>query len=300
MAKLFNLGTNSQGEMFGPRRRQVGRLFDYLGIQDPADKRAFRMGARGGTLRQYFADRPSSLDLFSKLVQDPASGGYTGRKAKRYDRMQGAAQQLGYVGQYNKPGTPLTTPIDSKPPMTPGPPGVAPGSGAPPTVPMSIEDMMKKLGGYMGPTGQGISSQITGLLNGQGNLAPGFQNMFENLMAVHNREGDRNIAALNEAMGSRGARYGSDILDAQGDMRRQQTQDLALAGNQLALQLGQQQQGLIGQSLQASQLEQQARENAMSRMFQEYLMQSQLPPIFQSMIGALSGLPQNDTLSYIS
>lgn len=287
-------------DTLAPSKRRSQRLFRYLGIQDPGDRRAFRMAAQGGQLGQYFADRPSMNELFGKLMTAPGDA-YSGRKARRFGRMQNAAQYWGTLGQYN-PGAlppPTVTPVDSKPPNTPGSPGTAPGAGPAPGAPMTIEDMLKRLGGYMGPTGQATGQFIQNRLGGGLDL-PSFENMFQNLLAVHNREGNKNIAALNEAMGSRGARYGSDILNAQADMRRQQTQDLAAQADQLALALGQQQQGMIGQQLQAAQLEQQARENAMSRMFQEYLMQSQLPPIFQSMIGALSGLPQRDTLSYIS
>lgn len=298
----MNLAQNPSGDWVGPKRRQVGRLFDYLGIQDPGDKRAFRMAARGGQLGTYFQDLPKSYEMFNKLITSPGTE-YTGRKAKRFGRLQDAAQQIGYVGRIDKynPNAPSTTPnAGNKPPVSNSPGSPPPGAGIPPAVPATIEDMLKRMGGYLGPTGQGIGNQITNMLSTGTNLTPGYQNMFKNLLASHQDQAARGIAGLNEAFGARGARYGSDILNAQGDMRRQQTNDLNLAGDQLALQLMQNQQGLLGLGQQSAGMEQQARENAMSRMFQEYLMQSQLPPIFQSMIGALSGLPQGDTLSYIS
>lgn len=286
-------------EWMGPRRHQTRRLFNYLGLKDPGERRGFKLAARQGALSDFFGGRPTSADLFNTILtaQNPYD---KGRKARRFKRLKETASQFGWVGQFNPaniPGVDTGTETD-RPPNTPPPPGGPPGAGAAPTMPQTIEDMLRTLGGYVGPVGQQASNFISNRLGGGLDL-PSFENMFKNLLDIHNREGAKNIAALNEAYGSRGARYGSDILQGQADMRRQQTQDLAAQADQLALQLGQQQQGMIGQQLQAAQLEQAARENAMQRMFQEYLMQSQLPPIFQSMIGALSGLPQGDTISYV-
>jgi len=294
---------NPEGEWAGPKQRQTHRLFKYLGIQDPGDRRAFRMAARGGELGRYFAGRPTSGELFSKLLTEPTD--YTGRKARRQERLRQAGSQYAWVGKSG--GIPTAEDlaayggppdvVGNRPPNTPTtPPGTAPGPA--PGVPSTIEDMLRKMGGYLGPNAQGASNQINQLLN-TGGLAPGFENMFKNLLAVHDREGNKNIAALNEAFGARGARYGGDILTAQADMRRQQTQDLASLADQLQLQLGQQQQGLLGLGQQSAQLEQAARENAMQRMFQEYLTQStQLPPILQQMMAGLTGLPTSNTLAY--
>lgn len=293
-----NLYQNPAGDWMGPKQRQSARLFRYLGIQDPGDRRAFRTSARSGNLNTYFANRPTSADLFNKLIAGPAPSDMTGRQSRRYERLKGAGSQYSWVGQFNPNtlGPPLAGPETGKPPNTPPPPTMAPGPG--PTVPSTIEDMLRKMGGYLGPQGAQNTAQINDLIN-TGGLAPGFQNMFQNLLAVHNREAEKNIGALNEAMGARGARYGSDILNAQDEMRRAQTQDLAQLADQLQLQLGQQQQGMLGLGQQSAQMEQAARENAMQRMFQEYLTQAtQLPPVFQQMMAALSGLPQTNTLAY--
>lgn len=302
MASTVNLYQDPSGGWAGPKKRQAGRLFRYLGIQDPGDKRAFRMAAKGGELGQYFSGRPTSAKLFNDVINKQNSGydeSLGGRRGRRQDRLQQAASQFGYVGQFDPNNIAPYNPgvAENKPPVAPPTPGLPPDIGAPPVTPQSFEDMLARMGGNLGPTGQQYNSQISGLLQ-NGGLAPGFGNMYKNLLALHQQEGDRNIASLNTAFGARGNRYGSDILNAQNDMRRQQTNEMNVQGDQLAMQLGQQQQGLLGLGQQSAGMEQQAREAAANRMFQEYLARTSLPPIFQQMIGGLTGLPQNDTIAY--
>jgi hypothetical protein len=62
------------------------------------------------------------------------------------------------------------------------------------------------------------------------------------------------------------------------------------------MQLNQLQQGAFGQQLQGAGLEQQARQDASTRMFQEWLQRQNLPPILQQMMGIIGGLPTPDTV----
>jgi hypothetical protein len=74
---------------------------------------------------------------------------------------------------------------------------------------------------------------------------PTFEDMFNRYIDVSNREAARSAASINEAMGARGARYGSDLTRAQADLRQRQTQDLMQKASEYSLGLEQQRQGLM-------------------------------------------------------
>ena len=110
--------------------------------------------------------------------------------------------------------------------------------------------MTNLLGSYIPPTPAELETigagSRTELARAQGaQPMPTFEDMFNRYVDVSNREANRNAAAINESMGARGARYGSDLMRAQSDLRQRQTQDLATKANEYSLGLEQQRQGLL-------------------------------------------------------
>jgi len=105
---------------------------------------------------------------------------------------------------------------------------------------------------------------------------PSFNELFGSYRDVANREAGRQAANINDAFGSQGGRYSSALLNAQSNLRERTTQDLANQASQYQLQLRQQQAGEVGAlaGLQAG-----IGENAMTRMFQDFLRRTSPPPL---------------------
>jgi hypothetical protein len=106
------------------------------------------------------------------------------------------------------------------------------------------------LGAYVPPTPAELEqlggASRTELARAQGaQPMPTFEDMFNRYVDVSNREASRSAAQINEAMGARGARYGSDLTRAQSDLRQRQTQDLMQKASEYSLGLEQQRQGLL-------------------------------------------------------
>src|SRR5262249_19875059 len=145
----------------------------------------------------------------------------------------------------------------------------APTAPPNPSTPMSLQDFLKQ---FQGPESPGVTAAAdaaqaamrspSGLATAQGSLnappsalqsyltqglsrvnalpQPTFQEMYQNWRTVADREAARQAANINEAFGTQGARYSQDLLNTQRDLRERQTQDLALAANQIEQQLEQQ------------------------------------------------------------
>jgi len=111
-------------------------------------------------------------------------------------------------------------------------------------------DVNNMLGSYVPPTPAELEqlggASRTELARAQGAQAmPTFQDMFNRYVDTSNTAASRSAAAINESMGSRGARYGSDLARAQSDLRQRQTQDLMSKASEYSLGLEQQRQGLL-------------------------------------------------------
>jgi hypothetical protein len=107
------------------------------------------------------------------------------------------------------------------------------------------------LGGYVPPVPAELeklsAASGTEMARAQGAQAmPTFEDMFSRYVDVSNRQAARSAAQINESMGARGARYGSDLTRAQADLRQRQTQDLMSKASEYSLGLEQQRQGLLG------------------------------------------------------
>lgn len=119
---------------------------------------------------------------------------------------------------------------------------------------------------------------------------PGFNEMFNSYKAVGEREAGRQSAAINESFGSQGARYGSDLLAAQGGVRRDLFEQLMNKASEYQLGLRQQQSAEVAQ---LAGLQFGANEAGMNRLWADFLRRSSPPPGTQS-AGQMSqgyGLP---------
>jgi len=105
---------------------------------------------------------------------------------------------------------------------------------------------------------------------------PGFNELFGSYQNIANTAASKQAANINEAFGSQGGRYSSAVSNAQTNLRERTTNDLANQAAQYQLQLRHQQgeevAGLAG-------LEAGIGENAMARMFQDFLRRTSPPPL---------------------
>src|SRR6266446_6304562 len=102
----------------------------------------------------------------------------------------------------------------------------------------SLQDL---LGQYSTPIPDVAKAYMQSFGKGGPINVPSYQELYGSYRDVAERETGRQSAKLNEAFGSQGARYGSDILRGQGQLRENLGQDLSLqSGNLLQSLRGQQ------------------------------------------------------------
>jgi hypothetical protein len=112
-------------------------------------------------------------------------------------------------------------------------------------------DVNARLGYYVPPVPQELqqlsqagSSELQRAQGAQ--PMPTFEDMFNRYVDVSNTQAARSAAQINESMGARGARYGSDLVRAQADLRQRQSQDMMAQAGNFTLGLEQSRQGLLG------------------------------------------------------
>ena len=266
--------TPVQNRAQGRGNPYLGRGFGlHLGL-NPQDRRSLRQAAMGGTLNQL--DPTLSSKLSSAFGR---SGQYAdaqrGRLASKLGVDQGllpGVPQMNTGGGYQTPAAP--------PAASPTPPAA---TGAP-TGGGTLADLLKQ---YQPPdtqAGGGAQSYLTaGLSRLNAIPTPSYQDMFQRWMDTANRGAEQQAAQLNEAFGSRGARYGSDVLNAQRDLRQRQTQDLAQAADQIGMGLNaarvNEQGQLLNTGTNLAQIQSQTQENALQRLFQDFLRRTAPPPL---------------------
>ena len=129
---------------------------------------------------------------------------------------------------------------------TPYAPPTTPTQPTPP--PMTVDDWVKK---FMLSPGR-FENMLGDLISGAGvnvptaPAMPTFEDMFESYNKASRWKQDQEIAGLNEAFGSRGARYGSDILSAQGNLRSRFLDESDLRAKQYLTDIETQRQGREG------------------------------------------------------
>jgi hypothetical protein len=116
-----------------------------------------------------------------------------------------------------------------------------------------------------------------------------YEEQFNRLRQQSAEQGERGAAALAETYGTMGARYGTDIQQAQADMRRKQTIDLNAAGFDVRQGLNQQRLSEMAGAMGAMQNVGVSKANIMTggmeKAWQDYLMQMAPPPMWDEMMG---------------
>jgi len=145
------------------------------------------------------------------------------------------------------------------------------------------------------PQGVRTANQFIGRVASEDpNAIPGFSDIFENFRGNTLREADRASASLTEAFGSRGARFGSDLLRSQGALRTEVAERLVGGAGNLRVQRAQELAGLTGAALAPAELETRIREQAFQRLFAEFLRRTGPPPFIQALLG-FTGQQQQPT-----
>lgn len=106
---------------------------------------------------------------------------------------------------------------------------------------------------------------------------PSFQELYGSYADVANKEADRQSAKITEAYGSQGARYGSDLLSAQGQVRKDTSLGLAKQSGDLLQNLRKQQFDEAGA---LTNLQYGISEAGMARLFADFMRQTSVPPLF--------------------
>lgn len=132
---------------------------------------------------------------------------------------------------------------------------------------------------------QAANQFITGTLSGAPGAVPGFTDIFENFQANVERQGKRAGAALTESFGSRGARYSSDLLRAQGDLQGEISERLISGASDIRQARANEASTLTGAALAVSDRETQISEAAFQRAFIDFLRRTAPPPLLQSLLG---------------
>src|SRR6266446_1677348 len=100
----------------------------------------------------------------------------------------------------------------------------------------------KQLQGYEPPLSNLTQAYYQNLGKGMIDL-PSFQEMYQSYRDVASQQAEKAGANINEAMGSQGARYGSDIMRQQGQLQRDLATDLRSQAANFQFGLRQQQAG---------------------------------------------------------
>src|SRR5438477_314931 len=102
----------------------------------------------------------------------------------------------------------------------------------------------RQIQGYEPPLPNISQAYLRNLSKGMIDL-PSFQEMYQSYRDVASQQAEKAGANITEAMGSQGARYGSDIMRQQGQLQRDLATDLRSQAANFQLGLRQQQAGEI-------------------------------------------------------
>lgn len=143
----------------------------------------------------------------------------------------------------------------------------------------NLQEMLK---GYSSPTPDIAQAYMRSFQKGGPIDVPSFQEMYKSYSDVANQEADRQSAKIGEAYGSQGARYGSDLLNAQGGVRRDTALGLAKQGGDLQQSLRSQQ---FTEASALGNLQYGINEAAMARLFSDFMRQTGVPPLLGAGLG---------------
>lgn len=243
----------------------------------------FRRATEAGTLNEFFANRPTTASAFQQKIT-------TTNPNPSQMRAQRSAERGGF--NYGTVTAPALAPS--------GAPAPVGGTGA---KPLSLEELINTFSGGGSVTNDSrryIDAQLNRLT--QTPNMPSFEDMFGRYLKTANTELDRQVAGLREAFGSSGARYSTDLMRGEGDLRTQFGDKILTKADELMMGL----EGLRGSEfgtamqgrLSLDQLEQQRRQDAMNRMFLDMVRSGQLPPALAASLQTGAGFGAPDTLAY--
>ena len=152
--------------------------------------------------------------------------------------------------------------------------GSAPWAPGPGTTP-GQNQLGQQIQGYEAPLPNLAQAYFQNLGKGMVDL-PSFQEMYQSYRDVASQQAEKAGANITEAMGSQGARYGSDIMRQQGQLQRDLATDLRSQAANFQFGLRQQQAG----ELQGASAALMARDMmGQNYMWQDYLRRTSPPPL---------------------
>lgn len=136
----------------------------------------------------------------------------------------------------------------------------------------SLESM---LANYTTPMPSIVNQYEQNITKGKFLDMPSFQEMFGSFQKLGQREADRQAASMNEAFGSQGARYSSDLLASGSRLKENLFDQLTNKAAEYQLGLRQQQSKEVGA---IANMQYGASEAGMTRYFQDFLRRTSPPP----------------------
>lgn len=143
---------------------------------------------------------------------------------------------------------------------------------------------------YRAPIPDIVTKYMQNLTKGGFLDLPSFNELFGSYRKLGEREANRQSAAINEAFGSQGNRYSSDLLAGQSRLRENLFDQFTNKAAEYQTGLRQQQ---FTEASGVANLLYGANEAAMSRFFQDFLRRTSPPPLFETAVGVSGqyGLP---------
>lgn len=140
---------------------------------------------------------------------------------------------------------------------------------------MAMRDQL--LNQFQTPLGSLYNAYMQSFGKGGPLAIPSFQDLYGSYRSVAEKETQRQTQALQEAFGAQGARYGSDILNAQSGLQRDLASNLQNQAGQFAVGLRSQQ---TQEMMPVAQAQQQAMNDAFNRLLLQYMQQTAPPTLF--------------------
>lgn len=238
---------------------------------------AFQAAAQAGDVDTYLASH-KRLGKRIENIQTKRPGSRQARRLTSFISTGQTPWKGGGAGAVPPPAAPA--------PTAPGPPPVPPPPGTKPTLADIAEKYRINMPEELIAAGKGAIETWNEAKNWSNSA---YEEQFNRLMQQSAEQGERGAAALAETYGSMGARYGSDIQQAQADMRRKQALDLQAAGFDVRQGLNQQRLAQMAGAMGALQTVGASKANimqsGMEKAWQDYMMQMAPPAMWDEMMG---------------
>lgn len=262
----------------GPRKNRLQNR--AMRADNRASRAELRLAqAQAGNTTQRLQNRRDYLAARQEAIQNRLdSGDYTKRRGirlqRRYDRLGRR------VDNADTALNAINTLPDEPTPPPPGPAIPTPQPGkTPPTTNGNLADLLKQ---YMPPS-PGQDAANTFFTQGMARLnmqqPASYEDQFKNYYDVAQREAERQAAQLRESFGSRGARYGSDLLNAESDFRRKLAQDVAVGATDIYGKLNDQRMNELGALLPIQQAQNARDDKALAYLFSDFTRRTNPPPL---------------------